>query len=118
MLIARKSLNVLDVSRDPLIRFKTPLRTFIRDAPVKRLKQETWQVLCDDQARRDDRSDRSSGCAFLTIKTCQVFPFLLPLPAPWLEAHLRQQIRPIFQRGHDDAAGCVRFRPFVRFTIR
>jgi len=76
------------------------------DSQVKHQMQQTWQVSrsapkrsgagVDDQARRDDRS---SGCAFLTIETCQVFPSLLPLPTSWLESHLRQQVRSIFQRG-------------------
>ena len=33
----------------------------------------------------------------------RAFPSHSPFPAPWLEAHLRQQIRPIFQRGPSDS---------------
>ena len=37
-------------------------------------------------------------------------------PAPWLEAHLRQQVRPIFQRGHDDALEAA--DPFIELLQR
>jgi hypothetical protein len=30
-----------------------------------------------------------------------VWLVVIPLSAPWLEAQLRQQVRPIFQRGYD-----------------
>jgi hypothetical protein len=44
------------------------------------------------------------------------FPARLSLPTPRLEAQLRQQVGPIFQRGHDDA--CEAADPRVEFDQR